>query len=162
MEIFADAEFWVLVAFVVAIAFLIRKAAPPITGALDSRAAKIKAELDEAQRLREEAQRLLAEYQRKQRDALNEAEEIIAHARAEAERVGERAARDLDALLERRHRLAMERIALEEQKAVAQVRNAAVDIAIAAARQMLAQELGTERRSALIDQAIAALPQALH
>ena len=73
-----DSEFWVLIAFIIAIAFLIYKARGVVTKALDARAAKIKAELDEAQRLREEAQAKLAEYQRKQRDALKEADAIVA------------------------------------------------------------------------------------
>ena len=72
-EIFMEAEFWVLVAFVIAISFLVYKAKGAITGSLDARAAKIKAELDEAQKLRDEAQARLAEFQLKQRDALKEA-----------------------------------------------------------------------------------------
>jgi F-type H+-transporting ATPase subunit b len=159
---YADPEFWVLVAFVIAIAYLVYKASPVLTRSLDDRAAKIKAELEEAQRLREEAQRTLAEYQRKQRDALKEAEEIIAHARAEAERAAQQAARDLETALERRQRLALDKIALEEAKATAEVRNTAVDLAVAAVGRMLAEDLDPARRNALIDQAIAALPQRLH
>lgn len=161
-RIIADPEFWVLIAFLVAIGFLISKARPIVTGALDQRAARIKAELEEARRLREEAQKSLAEYQRKQRDALKEAEAIIAHARSEAERAGERAARDLAAAIERRQRLALERVALAESKAMAEVRDTAVDIAVAALRQVMAQDLDAQRRTALIDEAIAALPPSLH
>lgn len=157
-----DAEFWVLVAFVIAVAFLIYKVRGIVTGALDARAAKIKSELDEAQRLREEAQTKLAEYQRKQRDALKEAEAIVAYAKAEAERVAAQGARDLDAAVERRQRLATEKIALAEAKALAEVRNTAVDLAIAAVGHVLAQDLDPARRSALIDEAIAALPPTLH
>src|SRR5579871_2667172 len=111
-----DAEFWVLVAFVIAIAFLVYKARGTITGGLDARAAKIKADLDEARRLRDEAQKALAEYQRKQRDALKEAEAIVAHAKEEAQRFAAQAAKDLDAAVERRRRLAVEKIALEEAR----------------------------------------------
>lgn len=161
-RIIAGSEFWVLVAFVIAIGFLVYKAKPIVTGTLDQRAARIKAELEEARRLREEAQKSLAEYQRKQRDALKEADAIIAHARSEAERAGERVARDLAAALERRQRLALEKMALVEAKAMAEVRDAAVDIAIAALRQVLAQDLDPQRRAALIDEAIAALPPSLH
>ncbi|HEX7968718.1 MAG TPA: F0F1 ATP synthase subunit B [Stellaceae bacterium] len=157
-----DPEFWVAVAFVIVIAGLIWKGTPTATKALDERAARIKAELDEAQRLREDAQRMLAEYQRKQRDAIGESEQIIAHARAEAQRAAEQAARDLEAALERRHRLALEKIALAESKAVTEVRNTAVDIAISAVRQILARELDAARKSTLIDEAIAHLPQRLH
>jgi F-type H+-transporting ATPase subunit b len=161
-EIFVEAEFWVAVAFVIVVAGLIWKGRPMVTGMLDERAAKIRAELEEAQRLREDAQRTLAEYQRKQRDALKEAEQIVAQARAEAERTAQQAARDLEAALERRQRLAVEKIALAESKATTEVRNAAVDVAIAAVRQMLAQQLDAQHRSKLIDEAIAELPQRLH
>ena len=161
-ELISGHEFWVAIAFLIAVGGLVYKAGPSITAALDARAAKIKTELDEAQRLREDAQRMLAEYQRKQRDALKEAEQIAAQARAEAERTAEQAARDLAAGLERRQRLAMEKIALAESRATAEVRNTAVDVAIAAVRGILTETLDAERKRKLIDDAIAELPQLLH
>lgn len=161
-ELVSGHEFWVAIAFIIAVAALVYKAAPGITAALDARAAKIKAELDEAQRLREDAQRTLAEYQRKQRDALKEAEQIVAQGRAEAERAAEQAQRDLAAALERRQRLAMEKIALAESRATAEVRNTAVDVAITAVRRILAETLDAERKRKLVDDAIAELPQLLH
>ena len=161
-EFMLEAEFWVAVAFVIVIAGLIYKGRGTVITTLDERAAKIKAELDEARRLRDEAQAKLAEYQRKQRDALKEAEAIVAHANAEAERTAARAARDLDAAIERRKRLALEKIALTEAKALAEVRNYAVDLAIAALRRALVEDLDAARRGALIDDAIAALPPTLH
>lgn len=161
-EFMHDAEFWVLIAFIIAIAFLVYKVKDMVGSTLDARAAKIKSELDEAQRLREEAQAKLAEYQRKQRDALKEAEGIVAQAKAEAERAAAQGARDLEAAVERRRRMATEKIALAEAKALAEVRNSAVDLAIAAVGRVLAQDLDATRRSALIDEAIAGLPPTLH
>ena len=155
-------EFWVAVAFIIVVAGLVWKGAPMVTRGLDDRALKIKAELEEAQKLREEAQRMLAEYQQKQRDALKEAEEIVARARVEAERAAEQAARDLDAAIERRKRLALEKVALAESKATAEVRNTAVDVAIAAVREILAKTLDAPRKGKLIDDAIAELPRRLH
>jgi F-type H+-transporting ATPase subunit b len=162
MEFFYDPEFWVLVAFVLAVALVWRKAAAAIGDSLDARAARIKAELDEAQRLREEAQQALATYQRKQRDALKEAEAIISHARAEAERFGQQAARDLEAAIDRRRRQAEDKIAQAEAKAVAEVRAAAVDVAMAAARRIIGESVDAARGARLIDDAIQALPQRLH
>jgi F-type H+-transporting ATPase subunit b len=161
-EFMVEAEFWVLIAFLIAIAYLIYKTRTIVTGSLDARAQKIKAELDEAQRLREEAQATLADYQRKQRDALKEAEAIVAQAKAEAERAAAQGARDLDAAIERRKHLAVEKIALTEAKALAEVRNLAVDLAIAALKRAFAEDLDAARRGALIDEAIAALPPTLH
>jgi F-type H+-transporting ATPase subunit b len=161
MGLFADAEFWVLIAFVVAFGILAWKATPILTGALDQRARKIKAELDEAERLRQEAERTLAEFERRKREAMNEANEIVAHAKAEAEREAARAEAALKAALERRRQMARETIALEEQKAVLEVRNAAIEIAIAAVRRALSEDLAPARRTSLMDEAIAALPRAL-
>jgi F-type H+-transporting ATPase subunit b len=162
MAIFRQAEFWVAVAFVIAIAYLIVKARGSVLSILDSRAAKIKAELDEAARLRDEAQKTLAQFQQKQRDALKEAEAIVAQAKIEAERVAQQAERDLAASLERRQNQAVEKIALAETKALAEVRNAAVDIALAAVRRIFADDLSAARKSTLIDDAIADLSRRLN
>jgi F-type H+-transporting ATPase subunit b len=157
-----EAEFWVLVAFVIAIGFLIYKVKGTVASALDARAAKIKTELDEAQKLRDEAQARLAEFQLKQRDALKEAEGIIALAKDEAQRLAAQGAKDLEAAIERRRRMAQEKIALEEQKAMSDLRIAAVDVAVAALRRVLAEDLSAAQQSALIDNAINALPPTLH
>jgi F-type H+-transporting ATPase subunit b len=162
MELLHDPEFWVLVAFLIVVAGLVRLTSPMIAKSLDERAARIKTELDEAQRLREDAERALADYQRRQRDALKDAEGIIAQAKAEAERFGRKAAQDLEEAIERRTRQAEEKIAQEEVKAIAEVRSIAIDVAIAAARQIIVKELDMRSGGALIDNAIAALPQQLH
>jgi F-type H+-transporting ATPase subunit b len=161
-ELISNPEFFVAIAVIIGIAIIIWKASPLVTGTLDTRASKIKTELDEARKLREDAQRMLAEYQRKQRDALKEAEQIVALARAEAERAAAQAARDLEAAVQRRQAQALEKIALEESKAAAEVRNTVVDLAVAAVRRMLAQELDAAQKSRLIDDAITDLPKLLH
>jgi F-type H+-transporting ATPase subunit b len=158
-EIFHDPELSVAIAFVIAIALTSKRVWQALTTLLDERAAKIKAELHEAQKLRDEAQKTLGHFQRKHRDALQEAEAIVSHASAEAARLIERAQRDLEALIERRQRLAAERIALAEAQAIAEVRNTAVDIAIGAARRVIAEHLGDREGQILIDQAIAELPR---
>lgn len=161
MRFFVNPEFWVLVATVILVVLLWRPGKRMLIGGLDARAARIGDELATARRLREEAETLLAGHQDQARRAAEEAEGIIARARAEAERFARRAARDLEDALARRQRLATERIALEEQKASAEIRNIAVDVAIAAARRVVAAELDEGRGAALIDAAIAALPHQL-
>lgn len=161
MEIFHDSHFWEAVAFLIAVALVWKKASSGISSALDQRAAKIRDELDDARKLRDDAQAMLANYQRKQRDALKEAEAIVAQAKAEAERLGAQAAKDLEAAIQRRQRLAEEKIAQAEQKAIAEVRAAAVDIAVGAARRVLAEDMSA-RGAKLIDQAIDNLPQRLN
>jgi F-type H+-transporting ATPase subunit b len=121
----------------------------------------IRAELDDARKLRDEAEQLLGQYQAKEREAATEAAAIIARAREEAERIAAQAGRDLDDALGRRQRLAEERIAQAEAKAVDEIRAVAVDVAIAAARRVIAADTDDARGGALIDAAIAALPQRL-
>jgi F-type H+-transporting ATPase subunit b len=133
-----------------------------IVGALDSRAERIRQELDAARNLRDEAQQALAAYQRQQQKGAAEAQAIIAHAKEEAERIAAQSLRDLEYTLSRRQQLAQERIAQEEAKAVAEIRAIAVDVAIAASRQVIAGSLDERRGAALIDDAIAALPRQLH
>ncbi len=160
-HLFADPEFWILVAFALFVALIWIPARRMLVGGLDSRAARIRDELEQARGLREEAQRALAMYQAKEREAAAEAAQIVAHAKAEAERIAAQSARDLEESLQRRRRLAEERIAQEEAKALAEIRAAAVDVAIAAASHVIRSELDEKRGAALIDQAIAALPRQL-
>ena len=162
MAILHDAEFWVAVAFVIAVGYLIYKVRPMLLKSLDDRAARIKADLDEAARLRDEAQKTLAQFQQKQRDAIKEADAIVAQAKVEAERTAQQAERDLAAAMDRRQKQAVEKIALAETKALAEVRGLAVDVAVAAVRRILADDLSTARRSALIDDAIADLSKRLN
>ena len=91
-----------------------------------------------------------------------EAQSIITHAKEEAERIAAQSLRDLDETLRRRQVLAQERIAQEEAKALAEIRSIAVDVAISAARQVIAASLDERRGAAMIDDAIAALPRQLH
>lgn len=160
--IFESAEFWVAVAFVLFVTGAFRPMKRILLGALDRRAEKIRAELDEAQRLREDAQHTLAEYQRKQRQALKEADEIVARAREEADRHRAHAARDLEATLKRREAQAMDRVAQAEAQAVEEVQDIAITIAVAATRKLLSESLDEERAGALTDKAIKELPKKLH
>jgi F-type H+-transporting ATPase subunit b len=162
MHLFGDPEFWVLVAAVIFVAVVWKPVKRSLVGSLDARAAQIRDELDNARRLRDEAEQTLAEFQRKQRDAQGEADAIIAHARAEAERIAAQSARELEAALKRRQLLAEDRIQQAEAKALAEIRAVAVDVAMAAAREVITAQLDEARGAALIDEAIAALPPQLN
>lgn len=159
---FSDPTFWVLVAFVIFVGALSKPIARGAAAALDSRADKIRAQLDEAEKLREEAQNLLATYQRRQRDASKEADAIMGHATHEAERVTSQGTERLEAALKRREQLALERIAQAEAKAVKAVRDHAVDVAIDATRDVLARTLPERKADAMIDDAIRDLPGKLN
>ena len=161
MHLFADPEFWVLLAVVVFAIVVWKPVRRAVVGTLDERAMRIRGELEEARKLRDEAEQLLADYRQKEREAEADAQAIIAHARDEAERIAAQSARDLQQSLERRQRLAEERIAQAEAKALDEIRAAAVDVAIAAAREVIVSQLDERRGAAMLDAAIAALPQRL-
>lgn len=155
MEFISEGEFWVAVAFFGFIAVVLYYRAPAmIAKALDERADRIRNELDEAQRLREEAQALLAEYQRKRRDAEGEAEEIITLAREEAERYAEETRAALQEVVERRLQATEAKIELAESQAVDEVRAAAATAAIRAAETVIAKKMTPKLRADLLASSI--------
>jgi F-type H+-transporting ATPase subunit b len=154
-QLWGMAEFWVGVAFFAFLAILLYYKVPALLAkALDNRAAAIRAELDEARRLREEAQALLADYRRKHRNAGQEAEAIVEQARREAEAFALETRRTLAETLMRRGRHAEERIARAEAEAIDEVRAAAVDMAIAAAEKILRERAAGTSGAQLIDESI--------
>lgn len=159
----ATAEFWVLVSFVLFIGLLVYLGVPGrVAAALDARAHRIAKELDEARKLREEAQGLLAEYERKRRDAEKEAEAIIAQAEEDAEAFAAETRRKFSEMIERRTRLAEDKIAQAEAQAVKEVRATAADLAVAAATRIIAEEVKGAKAAKLVDDSIAALQERLH
>jgi F-type H+-transporting ATPase subunit b len=150
-----SAEFWVGISFVAFLLILAYYKVPAlIAKALDDRAAAIRKELDEARRLREEAQALLADYQKKHRNAGQEAEAIVEQARHEAQLYAQETRNALAETLERRTRQAEEKIARAEAQALDDVRAAAVDMAIAAAEKVLRENAAGAAGAALIDDTI--------
>ena len=136
-----EAEFWVAMGFIVFVGVLIYVGAPRTIGkALDDRTDRIKAELEEARKLKEEAAALLAEYQRKRGEAEREAEGIISGAKAEAERLAVDAKARMEEFVSRRTKMAEAKIAQAEAQASAEVRAAAADAAVAAAEAILRQQ----------------------
>jgi F-type H+-transporting ATPase subunit b len=146
-----DAEFWVAVAFVVFIGGLIYLGVHEmLVKFIDQRRDRIKAELDEALRLKQEAQALLAEYQRKQREAEQEAAAIIADATAEADRMMAEAKSKMEEFIARRSKMAETKIAQAEAQAVADVRAAAAEAAVSAAEKILTQVVKGEVADRLV------------
>jgi F-type H+-transporting ATPase subunit b len=158
----SDPHTWVYLGFLIFVVLVGPKLWKALTQMLDRRSLKIKSDLDEAQKLKDEAQALLAEYQRKQRDAMREAEEIIANARGLAQRQIKDAGKKLEENLARREKASLEKIAQAEASALAEVRREAVDVATAAAAQVIRTQIDAARGSALVDQAIAEVEKKLH
>lgn len=137
-----DATFWATVALVIFLGIVVYIKVPGlIAKSLDDRAARIRSELDQARRLREEAQQLLAEFQRKRKEAEREAGDIVTAARHEAEAIVAEAGVKTDEYVARRTALAEQKIAQAERDAVNEVRANAVDLAVEAARRVLGDKI---------------------
>ena len=160
---FAEPEFWVAVAFVILMGvFVWAGVHRTVLKALDHRAERIKAELDDARRLKEEAAKVLAEYKARHASAEREAQEIVTNARAEAERIASEAKAKMEDFIARRTKTAESKIALAEAQALADVRAAAAEAAVAAASTVLSQSVKGPVADDLLTKGIAEVRQKLN
>lgn len=158
---FADPKSWVAMCTVVFVGLAGKKIWSSLTDMLDARTNEVKAELDEASRLRQEAEAMLRDAQAQRDAALAEAEKLLAGAHAEAQRVAAAAQQEAEASAKRRARMALDRITAAEKAAMDEVRLAAADAATAAAQQVIQETLSHAADGRLVDQAIGQLPSAL-
>jgi F-type H+-transporting ATPase subunit b len=158
-----NSNFVVLLAFLLFIGVLLYFKVPTLIGGmLDKRAQGIKSDLDEARALREEAQALLASYERKQKEVQAQADRIVEQARASAAAAADQAKEDMKLSIERRLKAADEQIASAEASAIREVRDRAITIAVAAAREVIAKEMTAAQGDKLIEDAIGAVQTKLH
>lgn len=151
-----DATFWATVALFIFLAVVFYLKVPgQVQANLDKRATDIDAELNEARKLREEAQELLAEYQRKRKEAELEAKEIVSNAESEAAQIASEAEKSTADHIARRTAQAEQKIASAEAQAIADVKSAAVDLAVAAAEKIVAGKATGATADGLIKSGIA-------
>jgi F-type H+-transporting ATPase subunit b len=163
MEFLNNTNIVVAIGFAIFVGILLWLGVPRmLTRKLDERAVRIKAELDEARELREEAQTLLASYERRQKEVKAQAEDIVRAARFEAEKAAEAAKEDIRRSVARRMQTATEQIAAAEQAAVRQIKDRAAAVAVAAAGDVLRQKMQAEDADRLIDSAISEVGAKLH
>jgi F-type H+-transporting ATPase subunit b len=163
IDLIYEPETWVAIAFLIFVGVVIKFGAPQLLfKALDDRSARIKAELDEALKLRKEAEGILAEYRRRQGEAEKTAESIILNARVEADRIAAEAQAKIEEFIARRAKMAETKIAQAEAQALADVRAAAADVAIAAAEAMLVKTTHGAAAEALLTQGIGDLKAKLN
>lgn len=159
----SNTDFIVLVSFLIFVGILVYAKVPAtLLGLLDRRAAQIKADLDEARALREEAKVILASYDRKRKDVQEQADRIVANARDEAMAAAAEAKDELKRAIARRLAAAEDRIGAAEKAAVREVRERAVAVAVAAAGDILARQATAETAAASVDAAIAEVGKRLH
>ena len=156
-----DPTFWVAVAFVVFVVLVFKPIKGALIGGLDAKIAEIRQEVEEAEKLREEAQSLLANYQRQQRQAIQDAEAIVTRAKEEAERHRAEADEAMKDMVRRQEEQAREKIAQAEAAAIQEVRSMSVELAMAAAEKLLADRLAGDEGSRLIDNSIEDIPRKL-
>lgn len=160
---FFNTNYVVLIGFILFLALLFYFNVPAmILKMLDDRAETIRSELDEARNLRDEAQAVLAAYERKSREVAEQSQRIIDHAREEARLAADAAKEDLKQSIARRLKAAEEQITSAEEKATRELRNRAVDVAIAAAAKILADSTTATEVNKRIDAAIAEVESRLH
>ena len=153
----------VAMAFVIFVGILVYFKVPAlILGMLDKRGEQIRADLNEARRLREEAQELRASFERQRLAVGEQAERIVAKAKEDAARAAEEAKAELDVTIARRLRAADEQIAAAEAAALRQVRNTAVKVATAAAGDLISGNLSNAQIKAMMDESIATVEARLH
>jgi F-type H+-transporting ATPase subunit b len=148
-------ELWLLIALIILLVAVWKPLTRVVFGALDGHAAKVRAELEQARRLREEAQSLLASHQRQLLGGEDRARAIVQHAREETERQIERHRVELEASMGRRTEHALARIAQEEARALQDVRNRAATLAIRTTERLLREQVAGQQAQALLDDAIA-------
>jgi len=158
---FADPANWVAIAIILFAMIFGRKVWKVLAQMLDDRSNAIRAELDEASRLRQEAEAMLSDAQARRDAALTDARKLLEGAQAEATRVAAAAAAEAEAATRRRERMALDRIAAAEKAAIDEVRVTAAEVATQAARQVIADTLTADADARLVDQAIGQLPSAL-
>ncbi len=159
----SNTDFVVLLAFILFIAVLIYYKVPlKVGGMLDKRSQGIASEIEEAKKLQEDARKLLADYERKQREVQEQADRIVAHAKDEAQVAADQAQEDLKKSIERRMAAAEDQIASAQAQAVRDVRDKAVVVAIAAARDIIARQMTAADGDRLIDDGISQVDAKLH
>jgi F-type H+-transporting ATPase subunit b len=162
-DLIYEPETWVAIAFLIFVGILLKLGVPNLLfKALDDRSARIKAELDEALKLRKEAEGVLAEYRRRQGEAEKTAESIILHARVEADRMASEAQAKVEEFIARRTKMAETKIAQAEAQALADVRATAADVAIAAAEAILVKTTHGAAAEALVTKGIGDLKAKLN
>lgn len=146
--------FWVFLAFIIFVAIAARYAFKPLLAGLDARSAKIRADIQEAEKLKSEAKALLADYEKKHRDAMSEAETLIKEAQTQAELIKKEAAEKLQNQLMRREEQAEAKIRMAEEAAINDIRNQIVDVAADAAADLLKKQSDGKTGDDMLDRAI--------
>ncbi|MEI7669165.1 MAG: F0F1 ATP synthase subunit B [Pseudomonadota bacterium] len=162
MPFYQDPEFWISVSFALFVFLAFKPVKKMLENLLDERSALIASELAEAKRLRAEAEATLAAYKKKQEESMREADEIIASTNNEAEKILKQAEIDASLVLEKRMKLALDKISQAENKALQEVQNHIVDISVSVARSMIIEHLKIHGDADIVKRATTELERKLN
>lgn len=157
-----DPNTWIIVAFLIFLGVFGKFVLPAIVRGLDGRSEKIRDQLEQASRLREQAEALLASYKAEHEAKAQEAEQLIANAKLEAQSLRDRAGEELKQTLERRSEQALATIARAEAEAVQAIRTQIIDNAAEAAREIVRTQLDAGKEDPAIARALKAIEKQLH
>ena len=157
-----DTGIWITISFFLFLFVAFKLGRKSIIGGLDSRINEVKNEIETAERLRVEAQELLAQYQRKQRDAEQEAQDILSRAEKQAAAMAQNAESELQETMIRRESQLTDRLKRLEENAIAKIQSHAADLAVNATREVISQTLDTKSNTALNEATIVSLPKTLN
>ena len=157
-----DTSLWVGISFVIFVYIAFKMGRKSVVGALDAKIDEVKSEIENAERLRVEAQELLAQYQRKQRDAEQEAADILQRAQEQAKQIKTNAEADMAEIMDRRETQLAERLRRIEENAISEIQGHAADLAVAATTEMIAQTLDEGTNSKLNEDSIKNLSKHLN
>jgi F-type H+-transporting ATPase subunit b len=162
MDLLLDTHFWYLVSFLVFATIVYKYGMPALLGVLDKRIEEIREELKNAEDLRVEAQEMLAQYQRKHKDAVKDADAILENAKAQAKEMQKAAEKELDEVIARREKQLEERVARMQQNAREEILEYASSLAIAATTEIIADQLDKKSNEKLVDAAIKDISKNIH
>ena len=162
MDFLLSSHIWYAFSFFVFAFILYKFGKPVIIGYLDAQIEKVREELQTAENLRVEAQELLAQYQRKHRDAVEEAQGIIKNAEVHAAEIRRKAEEDLDVSMARREKQLRERLARMEESAIQEIQNYAANLAIQATAEIIAEKLDKKTNETLVEQSIQDIGGKIH
>ncbi len=161
-QMLQDSYVWFTFSFIIFAFIILKYGLPALITLLDARIAQIKADLQESENLRVEAQEMLAQYQRKHRDAVQEAEKILASARENANQLKKQTEAELNEIMQRREQQLTERLKRMEQNAINEIQAYAAELSINAAKQIIIEKLDKKTNAKLVDEAIGNLQTNMH
>lgn len=162
MELFLDEYTWYTISFIAFAAICYKFGKPAILGYLDKRIAEIREEIETAENLRVEAQEMLAQYQRKHKDAVKDAEAIIENAKSQAKEIQKKAEKDLDETIARREKQLADRLERVKQNAKDEILEYASSLATAATREIIIEKMDKKANEKLVDDAIKSVGKNIH